>query len=77
MITHPTCPSEAPNSSWMLGTETLTIELFRTEMKTAEIKTARSSLVPPARASPVPAFFAKLIGLSLSDGPKLVPVGLF
>ncbi len=41
-MTHPTCPAEAPNSSWMLGTTTLTIELFKTEMKTAEIKTANN-----------------------------------
>lgn len=54
-MTHPTCPSEAPNSSRMLGTATLTIELFNTDTKTAAIKTANNNWVePPDRSSSVP-----------------------
>jgi len=63
-MTHPTCPGEAPNSSWMLGTTTLTIELFKTEMKTAEIKTANNNRVdPPDPASPAPLLSGGFIGL--------------
>lgn len=74
---HPTCPSEAPNSSWMLGTTTLTIELFKTETKTAEIKTANSSRVePPDDASFVPLLSGGLTGC-LSHGPERAPGRLF
>jgi len=48
----------------MLGTTTLTIELFKTEMKTAEIKTANNNRVdPPDPASPVPLLSGEFIGL--------------
>src|SRR5918997_3481133 len=68
-MTHPTCPSEAPKSSWMLGTLTLTIEVFRTATKTVEIRTARSSRVDLAeRATLVVVLPLELIGLlPLSD----------
>ena len=69
-MTQPTCPSEAPNSSCMLGTTTFTIELFKTETKTAEIRTANSSRVePPDDASFLPLFFGRLTR-RLSHGPE-------
>src|SRR5918997_784006 len=76
-MTHPTCPSEAPNSSWMLGTTTLTIELFKTETKTAEIKTANSSRVEPPDDAPfLPLLSGILIG-RLSHGPERASGRLF
>src|SRR3712207_220986 len=72
-MTHPTCPSEAPNSSPMLGTTTFTIELFKTETKTAEIKTAKSSRVePPEDACLLRLFCERLTG-RLCHGPERAP----
>jgi hypothetical protein len=52
-MTHPTCASEAPKSYLMTGTATLTIELFKTETKTAEMSTARSRRVETCPPGPV------------------------
>src|SRR5918997_4448262 len=76
-ITHPTCPSEAPNSSPMLGTTTLTIELFKTETKTAEIRTANSSRVEVSDdASFLPLLSGRFTG-RLRRGPERAPGRLF
>ncbi len=64
-MTHPTCPSEAPNSSRMLGTLTLTIDVFSTATKTAETRTASSSRADFADlASSAPALSGGLIDSS-------------
>jgi hypothetical protein len=52
VMTQPTCASDAPKSSLMTGTATFTIELFKTETKTAEMSTARSRRVETCLPAP-------------------------
>src|SRR5215211_3033922 len=75
-MTQPTCPSEAPNSSRMLGTVTLTIEVFRTATKTAAMSTASSSRADLTDCtSSAPALSGGFIDLLclLSHGLECVP----
>src|SRR5215216_2930122 len=75
VITHPTCASDAPKSSLITGTATLTIELFITAMTTAEMRTTRSKRVetcwpPPAwpAVKPLPRRSRRVRHLSRAPG---------